>query len=625
MKKRYTEEQILKYQNDPNIKEITETRLRFTLEYRQRIYDAVCNSLSHSTISDFLKNDGYDDIVHAYMAVRVLYNSFKKYGRPKNGERSATSKMYHHDKNDDALLLATGRFQKSKHGIAFTDNFISEIYHAYPKCSIEDSIRAAGIDPDLVGYQRIISLKRKFDHYETVPQSMKYSEQIIKKYSSHPYVKRITSKQFSLKDCFYNEACYFNHMKIDDILDMYCIDHNDLSVNSRNMILYKISHWKRTDDRQEDSSSLTVQIQKNRLLALQKLFEDQLESDGKQFRSMPCKDKKNLCMVLHSIPADPEGYYSFTRILSIAGIPRSTCYEILRNESYGKYAEKKEEQDCRDTEIIRTVIAYKGFGKGSRQIYMDMKDITGVQFGLKKIRRLMKKAGIETTIRKKNRSRQAARELLKNSVKPNLLKRTFKLHEPNEVRLTDVTYLDFGNRQRAYASACKDPVTGKLLDFTVSMNNDLSLVMKTLDNISGDHHCDHALFHSDQGALYLTRSFQDKVKQLGFEQSMSKRGNCWDNAPQESYFGHFKDECDYKECRTFEELDNLCQKYKDYYNNERRQWKLNRMTPVQYEQYLLSLSDEQKQERLCKETEKYEAMKRKAAEEAVIRATTLGV
>ena len=71
MNKRYTAEQILKYQNDPNIKEITENRLRFTLEYRKRIYDAVCNSLSHSTIAEFLKNDGYDDIVRDYNAVHT--------------------------------------------------------------------------------------------------------------------------------------------------------------------------------------------------------------------------------------------------------------------------------------------------------------------------------------------------------------------------------------------------------------------------------------------------------------------------------------------------------------------------------------------------------------------------
>lgn len=123
MNKRYTAEQILKYQSDPNIKEITENRFRFTLEYRKKIYDAVCNSLSHSTIAEFLRNDGYGDTVRKYTVVKAIYNSFKKYGQPKNGERSATSKMYHHDKSDDALLLATGRFQESKHGIAFTDDF----------------------------------------------------------------------------------------------------------------------------------------------------------------------------------------------------------------------------------------------------------------------------------------------------------------------------------------------------------------------------------------------------------------------------------------------------------------------------------------------------------------------
>ena len=69
---------------------------------------------------------------------------------------------------------------------------------------------------------------------------------------------------------------------------------------------------------------------------------------------------------------------------------------------------------------------------------------------------------------------------------------------------------------------------------------------------------------------------------------MSRRGNCWDNAPMESFFGHFKDEVDYKECQSFEELHKLIEEYIEEYNSKRYQWSLNRMTPAQYRSHLLA-------------------------------------
>ena len=149
--------------------------------------------------------------------------------------------------------------------------------------------------------------------------------------------------------------------------------------------------------------------------------------------------------------------------------------------------------------------------------------------------------------------------------------------------------------------------------------------MTTLDHISSQPLTPDAILHSDQGSLYLTDTFQNKVKAMGMQESMSKRGNCWDNAPQESFFGHFKDEVNYKQCTTLEELRELCSQYQDYYNNERRQWNLNKMTPVQYEQYLLAMTPAQKAARLEKEKQKYQAMKERAVIEAKARAATLGV
>ena len=70
---------------------------------------------------------------------------------------------------------------------------------------------------------------------------------------------------------------------------------------------------------------------------------------------------------------------------------------------------------------------------------------------------------------------------------------------------------------------------------------------------------------------------------------MSRRGNCWDNAPMESFFGHFKDEVDYKAATTLQELKHKIDHYMVYYNNYRYQWNLKKMAPIQYRNHLLSI------------------------------------
>ena len=69
---------------------------------------------------------------------------------------------------------------------------------------------------------------------------------------------------------------------------------------------------------------------------------------------------------------------------------------------------------------------------------------------------------------------------------------------------------------------------------------------------------------------------------MNIEQSMSRRGNCWDNAPIESFFGHMKDEINLIDCKTFEDVVKAIDEYMDYYNNFRYQWNLNRMSPKAY-------------------------------------------
>ena len=274
---------------------------------------------------------------------------------------------------------------------------------------------------------------------------------------------------------------------------------------------------------------------------------------------------------------------------------------------------------------MRMVFEYKNYKKGVRQVYMLIPKLTGRKIGIDRVRRIMREYGMNSSVRQANLSRQAAAKRLAKYCKPNLLQRMFRLHRPNEVRLTDVTYLVYNNKSVAYGSALMDPVTGVLIAFVVSENNDVSLATETLRAMD-DHPCkDGGIIHSDQGSVYLSDEFQREVENLGIRQSMSKRGNCWDNAPQESFFGHFKDECNYAHCADIDELQEVISEYAWYYNNERGMWGRRHMTPLEYEQYLLGLSDEEFADYMTKETEKYEKMKHSATEKAKNHYKTLGV
>lgn len=619
----FSKEDIERFSHDPNVKDINQFRLRFTYEFRVQMYKAWIKNPSVSTVREFLKSQGYGDYHFKCEFICCLNKRLKKFGHPKNGNitKIRPSNSVPISSETNIYLISTGKFVKRNGGISFSDTFINELYDAYPEQSIEDGIRNAGIDPSVVGYQRIFLLKRRFDGTVQVPVATYYNAEQIDRYRSHPYVRRITAKQLTLTSAFYNEASVLSSMHINDILRIYEIEPDDLSVGKRNNLRYRLTHCERTKTDSVPFTEQTLRIQINRMKALENLLNEQL----KQISVSNAADKKHLCKWIQHWPKDPTKQYSLQNVLKLVGMSRTTYYAILRNKQYGKAAADKAKQDKKDIKVIRKVIDHGGFGKGSRQIYMDMPDITGKHFGLKKIRRLMKKYGIVTEIRKASTSRQANQKLLKKNTKPNLLKRKFKLRKPNEAVLTDVTYIDYGDHKRAYGSAAKDPVTGRLVDFTVSDSNDLSLALHTADVLNDEQYNVGAIFHSDQGILYLSDTFQAKLASMGFRQSMSKRGNCWDNAPQESFFGHFKDEVDYEHCNTLEELQKLCSAYKDYYNNERRQWNLKQMTPVQYEAYLNSLSEKEYKEYLTIEQAKYDAMKKRAAVEAADRAKALGV
>lgn len=208
----------------------------------------------------------------------------------------------------------------------------------------------------------------------------------------------------------------------------------------------------------------------------------------------------------------------------------------------------------------------------------------------KKIRRLMRKYNFFAKIRRANPYKTIAKATQEHKTLPNKLNREFVQDEPGKILLTDITYLKYQGKT-AYLSCVKDVATREILAYELSSTLKMSIVYHTLkklnDKLEGMIHPE-AMLHSDQGFHYTHPEFQKRVKEMNLDQSMSRRGNCIDNAPMESFFGHIKDELDYKQAKNFEELKQIVNQYMTYYNETRKQWNLKKMTPIEYRSHLLS-------------------------------------
>lgn len=276
-------------------------------------------------------------------------------------------------------------------------------------------------------------------------------------------------------------------------------------------------------------------------------------------------------------------------LCTLCGVSRSGYYHY-----FSEKAQVRREQRDKQDEVVRDLILkayqFKRRKKGARQIKMTLKGQFQTVYNLKRIRRIMKKYDIICPIRRANPYRRMAKATSEHAVSPNLLNRQFKQNIPGKVLLTDITYLFYGIGKKAYLSTIKDGSTNEILAYNVSDQITLDLATDTLLKLKNNRKvklAKDAFIHSDQGFHYTSPIFQRLVKKYGLSQSMSRRGNCWDNAPQESFFGHFKDEISIKHCASLEELKREVKNYMTYYNYYRYQWNLKKMTPVEYRDHLL--------------------------------------
>lgn len=284
--------------------------------------------------------------------------------------------------------------------------------------------------------------------------------------------------------------------------------------------------------------------------------------------------------------AQESNVLTVTELCHIAGVSRSGYYAWLRAEPA---RQTRETQDQADFQLILAAYRFRGYDKGVRGIHMRLLH-TGVRMNCKKIRRLMKKYNIFCPIRKANPYRRLQRAIRTDSTADDLVKREFEKHGPRNILLTDITYIPL-NGAHCYLSTILDACTKQVLAYTLSQSLEVDFVLETVRRLVDEHGVSlsaQTILHSDQGCHYTCVKFIQLLKNSGLRRSMSRRGNCWDNAPQESFFGHMKDELagQIKGWTSFEDVRRSIDDWMDYYNNDRYQWDLAKLSPNEYYRYL---------------------------------------
>ncbi|MEI2527473.1 IS3-like element IS150 family transposase [Escherichia coli] len=265
-------------------------------------------------------------------------------------------------------------------------------------------------------------------------------------------------------------------------------------------------------------------------------------------------------------------FYPLDELLRAAEIPRSTFYYHLKALSKpDKYADVKK----RISEIYHENRGRYGYRRVTLSLHRE-----GKQINHKAVQRLMGTLSLKAAIKVK-RYRSYRGEV--GQTAPNVLQRDFKATRPNEKWVTDVTEFAVNGR-KLYLSPVIDLFNNEVISYSLSERPVMNMVENMLDQAFkklNPH--EHPVLHSDQGWQYRMRRYQNILKEHGIKQSMSRKGNCLDNAVVECFFGTLKSECFYlDEFSNISELKDAVTEYIEYYNSRRISLKLKGLTPIEY-------------------------------------------
>ena len=267
----------------------------------------------------------------------------------------------------------------------------------------------------------------------------------------------------------------------------------------------------------------------------------------------------------------------------IANVSKSGYYKWLKNK------DKISFEEIIDHTLVKNIFFQEKGKKGIRRIKMDLEDMHGRKMNRKKIARIMKDLNLKTTTRRKNPYKQNVKDNLEKFYCENLLQRDFKNKLPYKALGIDITYLKY-NGKFAYLCVLLDVKTTEIVSYALSRSMTKELALATIEaglEVIKDNKYS-IIIHSDRGSQFTSKDYKDLLLKNGLTQSMSAPASPRDNAVIESFFGHLKDEVCLKGVKSFEQIISIIDDYMYYYNNERRQWNKNRMTPVEYRNFLLA-------------------------------------
>lgn len=264
--------------------------------------------------------------------------------------------------------------------------------------------------------------------------------------------------------------------------------------------------------------------------------------------------------------------YKLSDLLAFDGMPKSTFYYNLKKmKKPDKYSDEKE--------IIHQIFHENKGRYGYRRITMELRN-RGYSLNHKTVQKLMKQCELKCAVKRKQYCSYKG-EIGK--IAPNRLEQNFSATKPNQKWVTDITEFSVQNK-KVYLSSILDLYNGEVISYNISLNptfhqtmDMLEKAFKTIPDNTG------LILHSDQGWQYQMKRYQLKLHEKGIIQSMSRKGNCLDNAVMENFFGLLKAEMFYpKKFKSTEDLIQEIEEYIDYYNNRRIKYKLKGLSPVQY-------------------------------------------
>jgi len=267
---------------------------------------------------------------------------------------------------------------------------------------------------------------------------------------------------------------------------------------------------------------------------------------------------------------------------------------VLNVSRSGYYAWRKRPESNRSRENRKLAVQIKVIHMdkhkrvyGSPRIHEELND-NGLSCSPNRVARVMKKEGIRAIVPRKFKATTNSKHNF--PVAPNLLKQDFNVKEPNKVWLADITYIRTSEGW-LYLASVMDLGSRRIKGWAMSNRMTQELALDALNMAIGNHpETTGIIHHSDRGIQYACNAYQKLLKDNGFIGSMSRKGNCWDNAPMESFYHTLKTECVYRyKYHTRKEAKASIFDYIEiFYNRQRRHSALQYMNPCQYEVFKMA-------------------------------------